>query len=184
MASFALWRKLPTRIVEGSEREQIIIAGVYGGDRSLCALELGLTELDDGAEAKLVSRLGQGKSLSRLFVELVGNGDTAECCPRVKNRDAHIAGDCVGEFLCLLLRRLLSEPCFFCLRVDAEASEERDGEVDRAGRIPVGNEDIIGSNGSDASSRPRADGRKVLQLLGVVLFQAYLDAVCIPDLGV
>src|SRR6202522_3906649 len=106
----ALRRELSSRIVQGSKSQQIIIAGIHGGNRSLCALKLSLAEFDDGAEAQLVTRLCEGECLSGLLPKLIGNCNAPKCGLCVQDGDAHVAGNGVGEVLRLLLGGLLTQP--------------------------------------------------------------------------
>jgi hypothetical protein len=100
-----------------------------------------LAEFDDRAEAQLVPGLREGKSLDGLLAKLIGNGDATKCGLRVEDGDADIAGDGIGEILRLFFGGFLTQASFLRLGIDAESGEQREGQVDSTGGVPVGDED-------------------------------------------
>ncbi len=146
-------------IVQGSKSQQIVIAGIHGGNSRLSALKLSLTELNNGAEAKFVTCLCESERLSGLFPKLIGNRNAPKRGLRVQDCNAHVPGDGVGEFLGLLFGSFLTKANLLSLGIYSESSKEWEGKVHSSGGVPVGDEDSVWSDGCDASDRQCRDGR-------------------------
>src|SRR5579863_2861623 len=96
-------RSLPGLVAHHRERGLVGVARVGKADLCLGLRQLRLGQIDDAAEAYLVSRLGQFERSIGLVEKLLGDADALESDLRVEDRGADVAGNDVAQIANLLL---------------------------------------------------------------------------------
>src|SRR5271157_6416081 len=128
----------PCLVVEVGAADLVVVFGAGVFRLGLGLVQLGLAELDNRAQAQLVSSLGEVEGLGGFVEKLGGQAETLVGRVGIQPSQSHVARHPVGLIAKVLVRCLSSQSRFGGARRIEASIKDGDVDVQTGGRVAVG----------------------------------------------